>query len=121
MAPKILVVEDDRESLSAYVRLLQIQGHYVVRGVDGYQSAAEAMEHEEFDLLVSDIGLWDGDGCDLFQDLRRKHHIKGIAVSGYDQPEDVQRCLDAGFACHIVKPVSLSSLLDTITQTLHKS
>jgi len=119
MMARILVVEDNSESLSALVKLLEINEFYV-KGVDGYQSALEAAQQEHFDLLLIDIGLWDGDGCDLFGDLKRKHHLDGIAVTGYGQPDDVQRCLDAGFKSHILKPISLPKLLESIADVLNE-
>jgi CheY-like chemotaxis protein len=120
MAKRILVVDDDQQTLSAFVKLLRISGYYV-RGADGYQYAIEAVEREDFDLLLSDIGLWDGDGCDLLQELKRKHRIEGIAVTGYNQPEDVQRCLDAGFITHVSKPVLFPALLKSIAEAFYQS
>jgi two-component system CheB/CheR fusion protein len=116
---RILVVEDNPESLSAYVKLLQLDGFYV-KGADGYQSATETAEREPFDLLLSGIQLWDGDGCDLLHESQRKYEIKAIAVTGFGQPEDLQRCLDAGFTYHILKPVVIPTLLKTIAAVLEK-
>lgn len=45
---------------------------------------------------------------------QRGHGIKGIALSGYGQDEDVRRSKEAGFAAHLVKPVDAEVLMETV-------
>ena len=76
-------------------------------------SVAEAVQlaaAEPFDVLVSDIGLPDASGYDLMVELKRRYGIQGIALSGYGAEQDIQRSLEAGFADHMVKPVSVALL-----------
>lgn len=117
MAGRILVVDDNQQTLSAFVKLLQISGYYV-RGTDGYQGAIDMVQREGFDLLLSDIELWDGDGCDLLQELQQKQTIKGIAVTAHDDLDELQRCIDAGFESHHLKPVRFPTLLKSIADAL---
>jgi CheY-like chemotaxis protein len=77
-------------------------------------SALEALEAEPFDLLISDLRLPDGSGLELMRQLRCRHPIKGIAMSGYGMSEDVKRSLEAGIMAHLVKPVSLPVLENAI-------
>jgi CheY-like chemotaxis protein len=62
-----------------------------------------------FDLVVSDLGLPDGSGLDVMRRLARQG-VPGIALSGYGMEEDLRRSREAGFACHLTKPVSLERL-----------
>ena len=67
------------------------------------------------DLLVSDIGLPDGEGHDLVRKMRdRGHKSKSIALSGYGTEQDITRSHAAGFQAHLVKPVLPQDLLTTI-------
>ncbi|HSU65320.1 MAG TPA: response regulator [Tepidisphaeraceae bacterium] len=120
MLAKILVVEDDETTLEVMARLLRVAG-YNVKAVDGYGSAVSASNKEHFDMLVSDIGLQDGDGCRLLSDLQSRwgpHRISGVAVSGFSSPEDIERSRQAGYAAHLVKPVDFHRLVSVIQSTL---
>ena len=69
-----------------------------------------------FDVLVSDIGLPDGSGLELVRLLSRERPVRAIALSGYGTRADVQRSRDAGFQCHLTKPVDPEELVETIEQ-----
>jgi CheY-like chemotaxis protein len=77
---------------------------------------AEAVAHarQGFDVLVSDIGLPDGNGVELMATLRRHGPLRGIAISGFGTSTDVRRSLDAGFERHLTKPVHLDELVAVI-------
>ena len=117
MAKRILVVDDDLPALRSLVKHLQVQG-YFVRGADGYQSAIEFMDREQFDLLLSRIDLWDGNGCDLLRDVKRSQNLEGIALSGFGTADDVQRSLDAGFKLHLVNPDGVTDVQESIEHVL---
>jgi CheY-like chemotaxis protein len=64
----------------------------------------------EFDLLISDLGLPDGNGCELMEELRQCPGLKGIALTGYGTDKDIARSQAAGFTTHLIKPVRVQSL-----------
>jgi CheY-like chemotaxis protein len=66
------------------------------------------------DLLISDLGLPDGNGRELIRQAQRKHAIRGIALSGYGMESDVKASLEAGFAEHLTKPVNIVQLQEAI-------
>jgi hypothetical protein len=68
----------------------------------------------EFDLLVSDIGLPDGTGMDVMRHMRKNTQLKGIALSGFGQDEDLRQSREAGFETHLTKPVNFQMLRDVI-------
>jgi len=81
--------------------------------------AREARETgEKIDLLVSDLGLPDGDGRDLMRELQALYGLPGIAVSGFGMEEDVEKSRAAGFATHLTKPVQIEDLRRAISQLL---
>ena len=71
---------------------------------------AEPAAADEFDLLISDVGLPDGSGLDLMKELLGRRPIKGIALTGYGMDADVRRTREAGFRRHLTKPVSFPGL-----------
>ena len=76
---------------------------------------------ENFDLLISDIGLPDGNGYELMEELRGRHGLVGIALTGYGMEEDVNRSHAAGFMTQLTKPVSVQALDTALTAVCHRS
>ena len=81
--------------------------------------ALEVCGKEEFDLLISDVGLPDGSGYDLMREVQaRRCAAIGIAVSGYGSEQDVEQSKQAGFSEHLVKPVAFDALRDAIKRLI---
>ena len=74
------------------------------------QTAIKLVEAERFDALISDIGLPDGNGCELMRAARARQQLVGIAVSGFGTEEEIRRSIDAGFAHHLTKPIDFQDL-----------
>jgi two-component system CheB/CheR fusion protein len=84
-------------------------------------SVAEArtlFDEQRHDLLIGDIELPDGSGIELMRELAGRCHLKGIAVTGHGGQEDVAKTTAAGFDAHLVKPVSIDTLVNTIKKVL---
>jgi len=79
-----------------------------------------AAEHEEYDLIVSDLELGDGTGLDLLRSLGPGRSVPAIALTGYGSKEDRKMCLEAGFEMHIVKPVQTRQLSEAIRSIIQK-
>ena len=110
-ALRILLVEDHAESREVLARLLRLNGHAVQEAAGARESLAAAARGS-FDLLISDIGLPDGDGCDLLRELRRANPaLRAVAVTGHAEDELSGACKAAGFSAFVRKPVSFSQLL----------
>jgi CheY-like chemotaxis protein len=114
---RILLVEDHEDTLRMMQQLLTMFG-YRVQTANSVQSARELAEAATFDLIISDIGLPDGTGLDVMQHFRTRQKAKGIALSGFGMEEDLRRSKEAGFACHLTKPINLQTLQQTIDEVL---
>jgi CheY-like chemotaxis protein len=68
------------------------------------------------DLVISDIGLPDGNGVDLMVQLTRDYGLRGIALSGYGMDADFARTKNAGFLAHLIKPVDFERLNRVLEQ-----
>jgi signal transduction histidine kinase len=115
---RVLVVEDmadHREILREFVASL---GHEVEVAEDGLDGLAQARRFHA-DVMVVDIGLPGIDGYELARRIRaeRGNEVKLIAVTGYGQPDDRRRALDAGFDLHLTKPIDVKAMQTAIEAT----
>jgi PAS domain S-box-containing protein len=116
-ALRLLIVEDHEPTLGTMARLLERDGHCVFTAATIRDALAQADAHE-CDLVISDLGLPDGSGLDLMREIRSRRGWPGIALSGYGMEDDVRRALESGFGAHLVKPVDVTQLRQTIEMLL---
>lgn len=113
---RILLVEDHTATRLALQRLLRNRDY----NVSAAATAAEAREmaaKDKFDLLISDVGLPDSTGYELMTELRAMQpDLPGIALSGYGMEEDLIRSRAAGFAIHLIKPITIGKLGEAIAR-----
>jgi DNA-binding response OmpR family regulator len=113
---RILLVEDHGDTALVMQSVLEHSGHRVLRAGD-VAVALDMAAKNDFDLLVSDLGLPDGSGLDLMRELRaRGHKFPAIALSGYGQEKDIAQSAGAGFHMHLVKPVDIDRLLQAVAK-----
>lgn len=117
-ALRVLLVEDHQDTAMQLTRLLRHAGHEVTWAATLHQArqliASRAGQPNEFNMLISDLGLPDGNGQDLMRDLSHHHPIPGIALSGYGMKDDIRNSIAAGFSRHMTKPVNWQELKTAI-------
>ncbi|WP_057298609.1 response regulator [Pelomonas sp. Root1217] len=106
---RVFIVENHDDTRNTLSMLMVAMGHEV-RSVSCMREALDQLPAADADVLVSDIGLPDGDGWELMQRLRLEHPLYAIAMSGYGMAEDRERSLAAGFRYHLVKPMDIEKL-----------
>jgi PAS domain S-box-containing protein len=106
---RILLVEDHEATRIALEHLLVRRGYKVISATS-VAEARTAAQRDQFDLVVSDIGLPDGDGYILMSELREQFGLKGIALTGYGTEQDVSRAQNSGFVAHLTKPIRIEAL-----------
>jgi len=110
----ILLVEDHEQTRNILARVLSRDGHAVQ--AEGTFTAALQAAHSSsittpFDVLISDIGLPDGSGLKLVEQLKAEFPaLTAIALSGYGTQEDMEKSLQAGFGTHLTKPIAIEDL-----------
>jgi signal transduction histidine kinase/ActR/RegA family two-component response regulator len=114
---RILLVDDHEDTCTALEKLLVRRGH-LVAATHNMRSAMEAAVRNQFDLLISDIALPDGNGMELMMQMRAISKIPGIAISGFGNNGDIEKSLQAGFAEHLIKPVKLDALEAAIERAI---
>ncbi len=113
---RILVVEDNADNREMIRILLETSGHEIHEAGDGVSGVELAVQLEP-DAVLIDIGLPGIDGYAVARQIRSKlpGRCRLIALSGYGQPQDRARAIDAGFDEHLLKPVDPARLLAVIT------
>jgi signal transduction histidine kinase/DNA-binding response OmpR family regulator len=104
---RVLVVDDNVDAAEGMALLLRLSGHEVRTAHDG-PSALGAVDAFRPELVLLDIGLPRMDGYEVARRLRARPELAAlrlVAITGYGQEEDRQRCKEAGFDQHLVKPV----------------
>ncbi len=113
---RILLVEDEPATMRIMARLLKRLGH-TVTAAGSIAAALSLIETEDFDLIISDIGLPDGTGLDLMRRVTKLHGaVPAIALTGYGMEEDILRSRAAGFTAHMTKPIDFTKLEVMIRQ-----
>ena len=110
--PHVLVAEDNALVCDAMRVLFSETGHRV--STAGHVAEIlDIVESDDVDLLLLDLGLADGDGFDVLDQLkeRRLQPRVVVALTGRDEPEIVARCLAAGCKAVLLKPVPARELL----------
>jgi signal transduction histidine kinase/CheY-like chemotaxis protein len=115
---RILLVDDHPDTCAALEKLLKLRGHSVAAAHSMREAMEVAAAGSAFDLLISDVGLPDGNGMDLVRYLRTQRPIRGIAISGFGMDADISKSLEAGFSEHLVKPVKLEKLEAAIARVM---
>lgn len=115
---KFFVVENHEDTLDAIKMFLEAQGHTVEAARD-MKTTLKVAPQSKFDVLISDIGLPDGDGWELMKVLREKiPGLKAIAMSGYGMRADLDKSKAAGFASHLIKPFGPAELNEALKKVL---
>ena len=116
----ILLVEDHPDSREIMTRVLANLG-CKVKSAGTVAEALAVAEKNEFDLLISDIGLPDAAGTDLMREMAARFGLRGIALSGYGSDKDIANSKEAGFEAHMTKPVNMQVLEDTLRRLTVKA
>jgi len=116
---RILVVEDDPESLQMMGALLSLWG-YEPRLVPAGPAALEAVEEEMPEIVLLDLGLPGMDGFEVARRLRRRPGGDTVfiaAVTAYRGEEHKRQAREAGFDRYLMKPVDIDTLRQLLAQT----
>jgi PAS domain S-box-containing protein len=115
---RVLVVDDEPDSLVLLKTLLEPLGAEV-RLAEVMAQALAVLATWQPDILVSDIGMPDGDGYELLRHVREldRHHrrsMPAVALTAYASAEERLYALAAGFQMHVTKPVEPAELVIVI-------
>src|SRR3989442_12824667 len=118
--PKVLVVDDEESVVVTIKAILQLDGYNVATTTSG--AKARAMVREvEYDLVLTDLRLEDGDGLDVLKAVRERYpETVTIMLTGYASLESAVQALRAGAYDYLVKPSEVEELRNTVTRGVER-
>jgi len=114
---RVLVVDDHQDTCTGMKMMLERRG-YEITVAHSAEQAVEKVRTQDFDLLISDIGLPDRSGYELMREVRNSKGLPGIALSGFGSEHDVKKARAAGFSKHLTKPINFERLDEAICNLL---
>lgn len=117
-AARILLAEDNPVNQRVACRVLEKQGHQVVIANNG-REALDALEREQFDLVLMDVQMPEMDGLEATAILREREretgrHLTVVAMTAHAMTGDRERCLSSGMDDYISKPIHAEQLLNLV-------
>jgi PAS domain S-box-containing protein len=109
---RILVVDDNRDSVFTLSTLLRVKGNELRSAYDGLEAVEVAAEFRP-EIILMDVGMPKLNGYEATRRIRQTPWGKDVfivALSGWGQAEDLQKSADAGCSAHLTKPVDFDVL-----------
>lgn len=120
MKARVLIIEDNQLTARGLRYLLEREGYLVTTVVD-LKSAKQTLATQDFELLIMDVGLPDGDSFSLVRQLQDSLKDKAIIfLTARDQEEDIIRGLELGAEDYITKPFRNRELLLRVKKALRQ-
>jgi len=110
----ILLIEDDRKITEALTLAFAAEGYKTIpcrTCADAYSKAAE-----QFDLMIIDITLPDGNGFELFTELKKYTSAPAIFLTAKDDEDSIVKGFQLGGDDYITKPFSTRELMARISR-----
>ncbi len=117
---RILLVEDDATIVAALTQFLRSEG-FSVQSASGQTEALAAMEAAEFDLVLLDVGLTDGNGFSICSAIKQRTKSAVIFLSASGDEYSVVTGLDLGADDYIAKPFRPRELISRIRSVLRRT
>lgn len=123
MAKKILVIDDEAVITKSLSKLLTKQG-YDVAVAHTFHEAMEKVEQQDFNLIVSDVRMPEGDGIETITAIReylKKEHkppVPEVFITGYTSEEKYKSAVDLKVAGYLYKPFDIQEFLDAVRKNI---
>ena len=116
--PKIIIVDDDRETRELLAMALQMEDFEVTQAANGLRLIS-TLQVDQPDLILLDVNMSWIDGFELCRAVRKNEDFKDIPVifiSARSSSADVKRGIEAGAADYFTKPIELQTLIARIKE-----
>lgn len=123
MARNILYVEDNRDAITFFNRVVTKLGNYQCKTSEDGASALRVLEEEkdfEPEMILLDINLPGMNGFEILQHVRSKaayKHVPVIMFTSSDDDNDIKKSYEFGANAYLIKPDSLNSLKEVLEDT----
>lgn len=121
---KVIVADDNRTNRNILAAILEAAGHQVTLVCDGDETL-EALEKDNYDILLLDVNMPRLDGitaCKMWRQIEGgRQHLPIVGVTADATIETEERCINAGMDLRLTKPVNAQLLLSTIDSCCENS
>ena len=118
---KILIVEDEPALKDTVQKFLEAE-HFIVEYAPDYSSGLEKIISYEYDCILLDIMLPDGNGIDLLKEIKRMHKKDPVIIlSAKDSVDDKVAGLEIGADDYLAKPFHLAELMARIKSVIRRN
>jgi len=117
---KILIVDDDKDIVEVLSQMLSLVGYRTEKAFDGFEAGGKILQFKP-DLMILDLympGINSFEVCKQIKINSDTSHIKIIALTGFDTPENRDRIMKAGADSFMTKPVNKTELIQNIEDIL---
>ncbi|NPA09940.1 MAG: response regulator [Chlorobi bacterium] len=117
MNKKILIVDDDPRNIFALKLTLKARGYQIESSTMAQEAIEVLNKDNHFDVVLMDMMMPEMDGYEAIKMIKNTPSISNIpviAVTAQAMPEDRQKCLDAGAADYVSKPIDVDLLMNAI-------
>jgi len=116
---RVLIVDDNHDAADTLAMMVRLLGHETRVVYDPQTVEGEVVAFAP-EIVFLDVGMPGRSGYDVARALRDAHGegLVIVAVTGWGQPEDRQRTLQAGFDHHLVKPPDIQAITDICSKGL---
>lgn len=118
--PKVIIVDDDRETREMLTLTLELEGFEVAQAANGLRLIS-ILHVDRPDVILLDVMMSWIDGFELCRSIKKNEEFRDIPViflSAKKTPEDVREGLEAGAVDYFTKPVDVEKLVARIRQLL---
>jgi PAS domain S-box-containing protein len=122
---RVLLVDDEPDTRTMLEYIFTNCGA-IVNSASSTEEAFEVFKSNNFDILISDIGMPERDGYELIQKIRQLApenggRIPAVALTAYARIEDRLRILSSGFQMHVTKPIEPAELLTVVASLANRN
>ncbi len=118
---KILIVDDDKQIVEVLSQMLSSDGYQTEKAFDGFEAGRKVVEFKP-DLMILDLYMPGMDGFEVCERIKKNSdtsHIKIMALTGFDTPENRDLIMKAGADGYMAKPVEKDELIQNIEDILN--
>lgn len=117
---RILLVEDNESIVMGLQYLLENEG-FTIKIAENVKGARQLLDEDKFDLILLDIGLPDGNGFTLCEEIKQNYRTPIIFLTAKEEENDVVRGLDLGADDYIIKPFRNRELISRMKNVLRRN
>ncbi|MFZ2845013.1 response regulator [Psychrobacter sp.] len=115
----LLIIEDEAHIARFIKTAMEQEGYQVYTADSSHRGLIEAATRRP-DLLILDLGLPDGDGCDVIADIRTWSSLPILVLSARSDEQDKIKALNLGADDYLVKPFSMGELIARVNAHMRR-